>query len=137
MNHILTPSYGCCSLVTKSCLTLWPHGLQHTRPPCPSLSPGICSYSCPLSRWCHPTISSLVAPFSSCLQSFPTSGSFPISQLFASNAQSIGDLASFYLSLSPVQSYKLLSIFLQAFCLLDLIPWIYCHLHCIFTKDFI
>ena len=64
--------------------SLWPHGLQHTRPPCPSPTPGVYSNSCPLSRWCHPTISSSVFPFSSCLQSFPASGSFPMSQFFAS-----------------------------------------------------
>ena len=64
--------------------SLWPQGLQHTRLPCPSLSPGACSNSCPASQWCHPTISSSVVPFSSCLQSFPASGSFPMSQLFTS-----------------------------------------------------
>ena len=68
--------------------SLWPHGLQHTRLPCPSLSPGICSNSCPLSRWCHTTILSSVTPFSPCPQSFPTSRSFPMSQLFASGGQS-------------------------------------------------
>ena len=57
--------------------SLWPHGLQHARPPCPSPTPGVYSNSCPLSRWCHPTISSSVVPFSSHLQSFPASGSFP------------------------------------------------------------
>ena len=71
------------------CPTLWPHGLQHSRPPCPSPSPGVCSNSCPLSWWCHPTISSSVARFSSRLQSFPASGSFPMSWLFASGGQSI------------------------------------------------
>ena len=60
--------------------SLRPHGLQLARPPCPSPSPGACSNSCPFSRWCHPAISSSVVPFCSCLQSFPTSGSFPISQ---------------------------------------------------------
>ena len=74
----------------QSCLTLWPHGLQHTRPPCPSPTPRAYPNSCPLSRWCHPTISSSVIPFFSCLQSLPTSGSFPMSQLFASGGQSIG-----------------------------------------------
>ena len=63
----------------KSCLTLWPRWLQLTRLPCPSLFPGVCSYSCPLSWWCHPTISSSAIPFSSCLQSFPASGSFQMS----------------------------------------------------------
>ena len=75
--------------------SLWPHGLQHTRLPCPSsLSPGACSNSCPLSRWCHPTILSSVISFSSCLQSFPASGSFPMSWLFASGGQSIGPTTS-------------------------------------------
>ena len=62
-----------CSVMSDS---LWPHGLQHTRPPCPSPAPRACSNSCPLSQWCHPTISSSVVPFSSCLQSFPASGSY-------------------------------------------------------------
>ena len=66
--------------------SLRPHGLQHDRPPCPSLSLGV---SCPLIWWCHPTISSSVTPFSSCLQSFPASGPFPMSWLFASSGQSI------------------------------------------------
>ena len=71
----------------------WPHGLQHARLPCASPTPGACSSSCPLSWWCHPTISSSVVPFSSHLQSFPTTGSFPMSQLFAWGGQSA--LASF------------------------------------------
>ena len=74
--------------------SLRPHGLQHTRPPCPSPTPGAYSNSCPLSRWCHPTISSSVIPFSSHLQSFPASGSFPMSQFFTSGGQSIGVSAS-------------------------------------------
>ena len=73
---------------------LWPHGLQHARLPCPSPTPGVYSNSCPLSRWCNPTISSSVTPFSSCLQSFPASGSFQMSQFFASSSQSIGASAS-------------------------------------------
>ena len=73
--------------------SLRPRELQHTRLPCP-LSPGVCSNSCPLSQWCHPTISSSVAPFSSCLQSFPASESFPMSQLFAWGGQSTGVSAS-------------------------------------------
>ena len=73
--------------------SLWSHGLQHARLPCPSLSPGVCSDSCPLSRWCHPTISSSVTAFS-CPQSFPASGSFPMSWLFTSGGQSIGASAS-------------------------------------------
>ena len=80
-----------CSVVSDS---LQSHGLQHTRLPCPSLSPRGCSNSCPLNWWCYPTISSSVIPFSSCLQSFPASGSFPLSQLFASAGQSIGATAS-------------------------------------------
>ena len=70
--------------------SLWPQGLQHTRLPCPSSTPGACSNSCPLSQWCHPTISSSVIPFSSCLQSFLASGSFLVNQLFASGGQSTG-----------------------------------------------
>ena len=73
---------------------LWPHEPQHARPPCPLPTPGVYSNSCPLSRWCHPTISSSVVPFSSCLQSFPASGSFQMSQFFASGGQSIGVSAS-------------------------------------------
>ena len=80
-----------CSVVSNS---LWPHGLQHARLPCPSPTPGACSNSCPSSRWCHPTISSSVVPFPSCLQSFPASGSFPMSQFFTSGGQSIGISAS-------------------------------------------
>ena len=74
--------------------SLRPHGLQHTRPPCPSPTPRACSNSCPLSQWCHPTISSSVIPFFSCLQSLPASRSFPMSQFFASGGQSIGVSAS-------------------------------------------
>ena len=70
--------------------SLQPHGLQHSRLPCPSPTPRACLNSCPSSWWCHPTISSSVVPFSSCLQSFPASGSFPMSQLFASGGQSTG-----------------------------------------------
>ena len=73
--------------------SLWPHGLQHARLPCPSPTPRACSDSCPLSQWCHPTISSSVIPFSH-LQSFPASGSFPVSQFLTSDGQSIGVSAS-------------------------------------------
>ena len=76
------------SSVAQSCLTLQPHELQHTRPLCPSPTPGAYPNSCPLSQWCHPTISSSVIPFSSHLQSFPASGSFQMSQLFSSGGQS-------------------------------------------------
>ena len=74
--------------------SLWPHGLHHARLPCPSPTPGACSNSCPLSWWCHPTISSSVFPFSCCLQSFPASGSFLRSPLFASGGQRIGGSVS-------------------------------------------
>ena len=80
-----------CSVVSDS---LQPHGLQHARLPCPSPTAGVYPNSCPLSQWCHPTISSSVIPFSSCLQSFPTSGSFPMSPFFASGGQSIEASAS-------------------------------------------
>ena len=80
-----------CSGVSDSLL---PHESQHARPPCPSPTPGVYPNSCPLSRWCHPTISSSVVPFSSCLQSFPASESFQMSQLFASGGQRIGVSAS-------------------------------------------
>ena len=74
--------------------SLWPHGLQHTRLPCPSPTPRVYPNSCPFSQWCHPTISSSVIPFSSCLQSLTASGSFQMSQFFASGSQSIGVSAS-------------------------------------------
>ena len=80
-----------CSVASNS---LRPHGLQHARPPCPSPTPRGYSNSCPLSRWCHPTISFSVVPFSYCLQSFPASGSFPMSQFFPSGGWSIGVSAS-------------------------------------------
>ena len=80
-----------CSVVSDS---LWPHGLQHVRLPCPSPTPRACSNSCPSSRWCHPTISSSIVPFSSCLQSFPASGSFPVNQFFTLGGQNIGVSAS-------------------------------------------
>ena len=84
--------------------SLQPHELQHSRLPCPPLSPGVCSNSCSLSQWCHPTISSSVVPFSSCPQSFLISGSFPVSQLFTSGGQSVGASAS-----ASVTSNKLLT----------------------------
>ena len=83
--------------------SLWLHGLQHARPPCPSPTPGVYSNSCPLSQWCHPTISSSVVPFSSCLQSVSASGSFSISQFFKSGGQSIG---VFSFSVSPSNEYS-------------------------------
>ena len=82
------------SSIGQSCLTLQPHGLQHAKSPCPSPTPKACSNSCPLSQWCHPTILLSIIPFSSCLQSFPESGSFPIIRLATSGGQSIGASAS-------------------------------------------
>ena len=83
--------------------SLWPHGLQHAWPPCPSPTPRVYSNSCPLSRWCHPSILSSVIPFSSCLQCFPASGSFQMSQFFASGRQRIGVSA---FSNSPSNEYS-------------------------------
>ena len=86
-----------CSVMSNS---LWPNGQQHARLPCPSPTPRAYSNSRPSSRWCHPTISSSVVPFSSCFQSFPASGSFQMSQFFASDSQSIG--ASAWASVLPM-----------------------------------
>ena len=82
--------------------SLWPHGLQHAMFSCPSPTPGAYSNSCPSSQWCHPAISSSGVPFTSCLQSFPESGSFPMSQFFASGDQSIGASASASPSVLPM-----------------------------------
>ena len=91
LEHLSSSVQFSCSVMSDS----WrPHGLQHTRPPCPSPTPGACSNSCPSRQWCHPTIASSDIPFSSCLQSFPPSRSFPMSQFFASGGQSIGVSAS-------------------------------------------
>ena len=92
-----------CSVMSDS---LRPHGLQHTRPPCSSPTPRVCTNSSHLSRWCHPIISSSVAPFSSCPQSFPSSGSFPVSWLFASGGQSIGVAASKSVLLMNTQDWS-------------------------------
>ena len=89
--HFSQPVQFSCSVVSNS---LQPHEPQHARRPCPSPTPGVHPNPCPLSRWCHPTISSSVIPFSSHLQYFPASGSFPVSQLFTSGGQSIGVSAS-------------------------------------------
>ena len=91
-----------CSVVSSS---LWPHELQHARPFCPSPTPGVYPNSCPLSQWCHLTISSSVVPFSSCFQSFPTSGSFQMSQLFTSGGQNIGVSASTSVLLMNTQDW--------------------------------
>ena len=80
--------------------SLWPHELQHARPPCPSPTPRVYSNSCPLSQWCHPTISSSIVPFSSCPQSFPASGSFPMCQFFSSGDQRIVSASASVLPLS-------------------------------------
>ena len=90
--------------------SLRPHGLQHERLPCPSLSPGVCSNSCLLNLWCHPTISSSVTLFSSCLQSFLTSGSFPMSQVFSSGCQSIGVSVSASVLPVDIQDWFLLEL---------------------------
>ena len=90
ISHLLSSIQFSSSVVSNS---LW-HGQQHTRPPCPSPTTGPWSNPCPLSWWCHPTISSSVVPFSSCLQSLPASGSFPVSQFFTSGGQRIGVSAS-------------------------------------------
>ena len=90
----ISRSLFCCCSVAQSCLTLRPHGAQHPRIPCASLSHWVCSNSHPLSWWHYPTISSSVTPCSFCPQSFPASGSFPMSQLFALGGLSIGASAS-------------------------------------------
>ena len=82
--------------------SLQPHGLQQARLPCPSPTPGACSNSCPSSQWCHPTISSSIIPFSSCLQFFPASGSFLVSGPFSSGSKRI----SFSFSISPSNKYS-------------------------------
>ena len=93
--------------------SLWPHGLEHARLPCPWLTLGVCSNSCLLSRWCHRAISSLVTPFFSCLQSFPASGSFPMSSLFSSGGQSIRASAS--ASILPGFNSELISFGIDLF----------------------
>ena len=91
----ITHQFSSVSSVAQLCLTsLQPHELQHARPPCPSPTPRVHQNPCPLSRWCHPTISCSFVPFSFCPQSFPASGSFQMSQLFTSGGQSIGVSAS-------------------------------------------
>ena len=98
-------SSGQFSPVTQSCLTLWPHGLQHTSPFCPSPTPRVCSNSWPSSRQCHPITPSSAIPFSSCLQTFRASGSFKMNQLFASSGQSIGVSASASVLLMNIQDW--------------------------------
>ena len=94
--------------------SLWPHESQHARPPCPSPTPGVHWDSCPSSQWCHPTTCSSVAPFSFCPQSFPTSGSFPMSWVFASGGQSIGHLRD-YLGCEDLFLYSFFVYFCHLF----------------------
>ena len=103
------PSQFSRTVVSES---LWCHGVQHARLPCPSPIPGACSYSCPLTQWCHPTISSFVVPFSSCLWSWPASGAFPVSQFRPKNW-------SFSFSISPSSEYSRLISF-RIGCLISL-----------------
>ena len=100
-------------VVVQSLSHIWlfaTHGLQHASLPCSSLFPRVCSNSCPSSWWCHPTISSFVVPFSSHLQSFPASGSFPVSQFFTSGGQSIGASASGSVLPMNIQGWFLLGL---------------------------
>ena len=101
-SHFISQVQFSCSVVSDS---LQPHGLQHARLTCPSPTPEACSNSCPLSQWCHPTVSSSVIPFFSCPQSFPASGSFQMSQLFASRGQSIGVSASTWVLPMNIQDW--------------------------------
>ena len=136
---------NCCCSVTKLCPTLWPHGLQYPRPPCPLPSPGVLSNSRPLSHewcWCYPPISFSGTPFSSCLQFFPSSGSFPVSQLFTSGGQSIrrsneySGLISFRIDwFDPLEVQGLSRVFFSAriwkhqfFCTQSSL-WSNCHIH--------
>ena len=110
MNSISLYMYMCIYLLLFSCCVMSssfrPHGLQYPRLPCPSLSPGACPNLLPLSQWCHPTVSFSVIPFSCCLHSFPASGSFPMSWLFTSGAQSIGTSASASVLLMNIQDWS-------------------------------
>ena len=105
-----------CSVMSNS---LWVHRLQHTRLPCPSLTPRVCSNSYPLSQWCHPSISSSVAPFSFCPQSFPASGSFSVSRLFTSDGQRIGVLALPSVLLMNIQGWFPLGLTAWSCCARD------------------
>ena len=99
---MLNMAHDSVQLLSRVLLFVTTYRLPHTTLPCPSPTPRACSNSCPLSRWCHPTISSSIIPFSSCLQSFPASGSFQMSQFFASGGQSIGVSAS--MSVLPINT---------------------------------
>ena len=99
----ISPKYAAVVIHSVVSGSMRPHGLQHTRPPCPSPAPGACSNSCPSSQWCHPVISSSVVS-SSCPHSFPASGSFPMNQLFASGGPSFGASASASVLLMNIQT---------------------------------
>ena len=121
LGGIQTKSYGPCSQLSSVQFShsvvsdsLWPHGLQHAKLPCPSPAPKPCSNLCPSSQWCHPTISSSVISFFPCLQSFPASGSFPMRQFFASGGQSIGSF-SFTISPSNGKQIKDVSLHINKF----------------------
>ena len=101
MFHCIHVQFSCSVMSTS----LQTHGLQHVRLPCPTPTPGVCSNSCPLSQRCHPTILSSVVPFPSCLQSFPASGSFPMSQFFESGGQSTRASASASVHLMNIQDW--------------------------------
>ena len=112
------------------------HELQHTRPPCPSPAPRVHPNPCPLSRWCHPAISSSVTLFSSCPQSFPASGSFPMSQLFASGGQSIGVSASTSVFPILVHNFKLGNIhFGTGYMCSKFFSWWLCSMHAQIESD--
>ena len=104
----------CCCSVTKLHSTLWPHGLHHTKLPCSSLFPGVCSDSCPLSQWCYPTILSSAVPFSSCPQSFSAPRAFPMCHLFTSGGQSVGASTSASVFTMNIQGWFLLRLTVQA-----------------------
>ena len=108
--HVSEHLLDSCWSVARSCLTLQGHELQHVKLPCPLVSPGICSNSCPLSQWHCLTIYSSVTTFSSCPQSFPASGSFPMNHLFTSGGQSIGASALPSVPLMNIQSWFLLGL---------------------------
>ena len=124
ITNVLTPVLlyqFSCSVVSNS---LQPHEPQHTRPPCPSPTPGVHPNPCPPTRWCHPTISSSVIPFSSWPQSFPESGSFPISWLFASSGQNIGASAlASVLEYSVLISFRFLEVLYYGLNCPPLICW--------------
>ena len=100
--------------------SLWPHELQHTRLPCPLLSPRVCSNSCPLSQWCHQIISSSVTLFAFYLQSLPASGSFPIRRLFTSGGQNIRASAS-----ASILSMSIQGFYTKTWCVFPKIPWLF------------